>query len=152
MEVLQYANIMNAVVGHFRAHEGLESCFNEFHQNLHEFLTEGSGQELFMEAELLGDGPAIQLRYQGGQVRFSFVTQDGDNGSIGVVVVHRLPRHAPFERFVDLGSFTFDVGGYTSLKQGDRYLDMKSRLQAAVIALHFVRLSAQAEFAGQPQK
>lgn len=152
MEIPQYVNLMNAVVGHQRAHEELESCFNEFHQELHEFLNGDSGRELFMETELLGDGPAIELRHAGNQVRFSFVSQAGDNGTIGVVFVHRLPRHATVECVVDLGVFTFDQAGYTSLKQGDRNLSMKSRMQSAVIALHFVRLSARADFAAQPQQ
>lgn len=151
MDIPQYQDLVVSLLDHEEAHQELVERFNEFAHAVETFQKGGVGGRLFIQSELIGEGPALQVRFAEKCIRFSFSSQTVDDRVDGVMTVHRVPQHAPYEVPLLLGEFTFDRDGLSSLKQDGRQLRVSAATPASAILVYFLGFNSQIGF-NHPQE
>ena len=146
MDIPTHQDLMISLLHHQEAHNDIAERFNEFALKVETFCRGGVGGRLFIESELVGEPPALLVRFAEKRVRFSFTSQIVEYQSQGVLTVHRVPQHEPFEAACMLGQVTFDRDGVSSFKQEGRNLRINSETSAASIVGYFLGLNARTEF------
>lgn len=146
MDIPTHQDLMVSLLHHQEAHSEIAERFNEFVLKVESFCRGGVGGRLFIESELVADPPAVLVRFAEKTVRFSFTSQIVERQSQGVLTVHRVPQHEPFEAACMLGQVTFDRDGVSSFKQEGRNLRINSETSAASIVGYFLGLNARTEF------